>query len=135
MAGTFDFVPNTHVAEEIPPEEPNAVSFNGWEFTSKPSVPYRRKFRLTISGMRWIMNAAQDALDLTADPTHNAGLLLKFYQDNRTWDTFTYNHEYLGPINCRFASPVTIPKAIPDSKGLVPDFEITLVHHNPSWNQ
>ena len=133
MAGVFDFAPNSHVAEEIPPEQGNAVSMNGWEFTSKPSVPYRRKFKLTVSGMRWIMNSTQDALDVATNPTLNAGRLLQFWQDNLMWDTFTYDHEYLGTITCRFAAPVSVPKAIPNSNGLVPDFDITLVHHNPGF--
>jgi hypothetical protein len=133
VAGVFDFCPNTHVAEEIPPEEPSAVSMNGWDFVAKPSVPYRRKFKLTLGGMRWYLNAAGDALDLTTDPQHNAGRLLKMYQDNRKWDTFTYDHEYLGTITCRFDAPVSIPKAIQNSNGLVPDFDIQLVHHNPGW--
>ena len=133
MAGVFDFAPNTHVAEEIPPEEAAAVSMNGWEFTARPATPYRRKFRLTISGMKWYLNAAQNALDVTTNPTQNAGRLLQFYQARRKWDTFTYNHEYLGPITCRFDQPVTIPKAIANSSGLVPDFEIILIHHNPGY--
>jgi hypothetical protein len=133
VAGVFDFCPNTHVAEEIPPEEPSAVSMNGWDFVAKPSVPYRRRFKLTLGGMRWIFNAAGDALDLTTDPTHNAGRLLAMYQACRKWDTFTYNHEYLGPITCRFDAPVQIPKALTNSNGLVPEFDIQLVHHNPGW--
>lgn len=133
MAGTFDFAPNSHVAEELPPEEQDGVSMNGWEFTAKPNVPYRAKFKLTLSGMRWRMNGAGTALDTATDPTMNAGRLLNFYKSNRKWDTFTYNHEYLGAITCRFAEPVVIPKALSNSNGLIPDFEVTLIHHNPSF--
>lgn len=134
MAGVFDFVPNTHVAEEIPPDEPTATTMNGWDFVAKPSVPYRRKFKVTLSGMRWYLNRAQNSLDVTKDSLNNAGRLLAFYQQNRKWDTFIYHHEYLGAITCRFNAPVTIPKAMPNSNGLVPDFEIELVHHNPGWD-
>lgn len=133
MAGTFDFAPNSRVAEEIPPEEPNVVSFNGWDFTAKPAVPYRARFKLTLSGMRWILNPAGTALDVATDPTRNAGRLLNFYKANRTWDTFSFDHEYLGLITCRFGDPVLIPKALTNSNGLVPDFEISLIHHNPSF--
>jgi hypothetical protein len=133
VAGTFDFAPNSHVAEELPPEEQDAVSMNGWEFTSKPNTPYRAKFKLTMSGMRWRKNTAGTALDVATDPTTNAGRLLNFYKANRKWDKFIYPHEYLGNITCRFAEPVQIPKAMPDSNGLIPDFEITLIHHNPSF--
>jgi hypothetical protein len=81
--------------------------------------------------MRWRLSGS--ALDTSTDPTMNAGRLLNFYKQNRTWDTFTYNHEYLGSITCRFADPVQIPKAITNSNGLIPDFEITLIHHNPGY--
>lgn len=138
MAGIFDFVPNSHVAEEIPPEEAAAVSMNGWEFTSRPAVPYRRKFRLTIGGMRWILKPRVGypllvELDLLTTPEINAGRLLEFYKANRTFDSFTYPHEFLGDLTCRFAEPVRIPKALPNSSGLVPEFELVITHHNPSF--
>lgn len=133
MSGTFDFAPGKHTAQEVPPEEPSVTSFNGWEFTAKPGVPYRRKFRLSVSGMVWYLNSGHTALDITTDPTMNAGRLLKFYQDRRTWDTFTYPHEYLGNITCRFASAVEIPLAVPNSFGRIGPFEIMLIHHNPGY--
>lgn len=133
MAGIFDFAPDTHVAEELAPEEKPATSMNGWDFTSKPNTPYRARFKLTMSGMYWRMNDAGTALDITTEPQTNAGRLLAFYKQNRTWDNFTYHHEYLGALTVRFAEPVNIPKATADSFGLVPDFEITLIHHNPGF--
>lgn len=129
----FDFAPNSHVAEEIPPEEQDAMSMNGWEFTAKPSIPYRRKFRLVMSGMHWRMNKVQTGLDLANDPQTNAGRLMSFWLTHRKHTPFTYNHEYLGPITVRFADPVQIPKAIPNSAGLIPDFEVMLIHHNPGY--
>ena len=68
MAGIFDFAPNSHVAEEIPPDEPTATSMNGWDFVAKPAVPYRRKFKLTMSGMRWYFNSSSTGLDTNTDP-------------------------------------------------------------------
>lgn len=133
MSGIFDFAPNSHVAVEVPPDEPNVVSFNGWDFTAKPNTPYRRKFTLTISGMHWRLNEAKTQLDMDIDPLHNAGRLLEFYQKNRRWDTFQYPHEYLGLILCRFAEPLSIPAALPNSSGLIADFQTTLVHHNPGF--
>lgn len=132
MAGRFDFAPLTHVAVEEAPQEKQAMNMNGWDFNAKPSEPYRRRFRITLSGMRWMI--AGERLDLDRDPQHNAGRLLEFYRDNRTWDHFTYAHEYLGEIQVRFAEPVNIPKAIPNSDGLIPDFDLTLIHHNPGYN-
>ncbi|AGH48894.1 hypothetical protein G432_05835 [Sphingomonas sp. MM-1] len=60
----------------------------------------------------------------------NAGQLLNFYKQNRMWDTFTYHHEYLGPLTVRFAEPVNIPKAIGNSNGLIQNFGVILIHHN-----
>lgn len=132
MAGVFDFAPNSHVAEEIPPEEQDAVSLNGWEFSAKPAVPYRARFRLTLSGMYW--HAVNGVLDPNLDPQHNALRLREFYKAHRKWDTFLYGHEYLGPITCKFSDPVIIPKALPNSNGLIPDFEVILVHYNPGYD-
>jgi hypothetical protein len=130
----FDFVPNSHVAVEIAPDEQNVVSMNGWEFTSRPSTPYRRKFRLKMGGLYWRMNEAGTALDVLTDPTTNAGRLLNFYVAHRRWKSFTYQHEYLGLITCRFADGgLAIPEAILNSGGLVPEFELVLIHHNPSY--
>lgn len=131
MPGVFDFAPNSHFAVEIPPEEPSVVSFNGWDFAAKPSVPYRAKFKLQLSGMRWYLSGG--ALDTTTNPTMNAGRLLNFYKTNRRYGTFTYAHEYLGTITCRFAEPVQIPPGIPNSNGLTEAFEVTLIHHNPGY--
>lgn len=131
MPGTFDFAPNSHSAVEIAPDEQSVVSFNGWDFTSRPSLPYRRKFRLRLSGMRWYIS--NGALDVTTNPTLNAGRLLDFYRANRRYGTFTYQHEYLGSLTCRFAEALAIPEALPNAAGLIDAFEVTLVHHSPSY--
>lgn len=131
MPGAFDFAPNSHLAVELPPEELGVVSFNGWDFTAKPSVPYRARFRLTLTGMRWYLSGG--ALDVTTNPTMNAGRLLNFYKTNRRFGTFTYAHEYLGTITCRFAESVQIPAAIPSSNGLIEVIELGLIHHNPGF--
>ncbi len=106
---------------------------NGWEFTAKPVDPYRRQFVAELYGLRWYMSNDGFGLDLTTDTLHNAGFLLQFYREHRRYKPFYLQHEYLGLIQCRFASPVTIPKALPDSGGLIDVFEVTLVHHNPSY--
>lgn len=133
MSALFDFAPNSHVAEEIPPEQPEVRSLNGWDYTVKPAVPYRRKFSLKLSGMRWVLNEAGDGLECNIDPHNNAGRLLKFWQDHLNHTPFTYKHEYLGNLQVRFAGSVNIPKSIGNSGGLIPEFEITLVHHNPGY--
>lgn len=134
MSGTFDFCTTSRVVQELPPDETSAVSFNGWEFTSKPAIPYRRSFNVTLHGMRWYINSAGTGLDVTTNPGQNAGRLLNFYQSNRTWDVFTLNHEYLGPITCRFQQPLTIPPAIPNSGGAIGPFDVKLIHYNPGYS-
>lgn len=131
MSGTFDFCDTSRTAVEIPPDDGMPINFNGWEFSARPSVPYRRKFTVTLTGMRWYLGSG--TLDLTTNPKRNAGRLLKFYRENGMWDVFSYNHEYLGNILCKFAAPVNVPKAEPDSDGKIGAFDITLIHHNPAY--
>ena len=101
------------------------------EFTSKPTQPLQRKFKVTLSGLVWYLGSG---LDTTTDPSHNAGRLEQFYQANRLWDSFTYTHEFYGDLTCRFAAQVLIPKALPDSGGLLVPLEITLIHANPAYS-
>ena len=133
MSGTFDFAPNRHTPEELAPTETSAVSFRGWEFTSKPNTPYRPIYKLTLYGMRWYLNAAGTAFDLTTNPTFNAARLRKFYLDNRTWDSYAYTHQTLGAMTCRFATPVNIPLALPNSGGLIDKFEVMIIQSNPGY--
>lgn len=133
MAGTFDFCLGTRVVEEIPPEETTVVSFRGWDFTSRPNTPYRAKFRVMLYGLRWYLNGAGTAFDVTTDPTHNAGRLRDFYIANRQWDTFTFAHETLGNLTVRFTAPAVPPASLPRAGGLIAPFEVTLVHHNPGY--
>jgi len=126
MPGLFDFAPNSHVAVEIPPEEQSGVSFNGWSFAARPSTPYAAKFKLSLSGMRWVLAGAQ--LDISTDAPINAGRLLMFYRENRKYGKFFYDHEFLGTLECRFAEPVQIPAALPNSNGLIDTFEVNRGH-------
>lgn len=106
---------------------------NGWDFVAKPQVPYKAKWKVTLDGLKWYLNATGDGLDTTTDPEHNAGRLLMFYRSHRQHVVFQYQHEYLGLLNVRFAEPVQLPKAIPNSSGLVDRMEVTIVHHNPGY--
>lgn len=87
----------------------------------------------------WVLNTvsinAQNSLglDTTTSPTINAGRLLDFYRQHRTWDSFYLNHEYLGVIRVRFSKPVVIPEGKEDSVGLIEPFDIELIEHNPSY--
>lgn len=127
----FDFCPNSHVAVEQSPEEPKVTSFNGWTFTSKPAVPFAPSYRLKLGGLRWYLTGS--ALNTTTNPTLNAGRLRQFYITHRLFEVFTYPHEFLGNIDCRFAEPVNIPEAIINSGGLCPEFEVVIIRHNPGY--
>lgn len=133
VLGTFDFAPGTTVWEEMQPPETAVVSFRGWDFTAKPSTPYRPNYKLSLRGMRWYLNAAGTALDLTTNPHTNAGRLRAFYIANRTWASFYYTHEVLGTALYKFVSPVQIPPALVNSGGLIDTFEVMIVQVNPGY--
>lgn len=129
----FDFCDTSRVIQEIPPDDQQIQTMNGWDFASKPKIPYRRKFKTKLFGMVWYMNTLGTALDITTDLKHNAGKLLEFYRNHRLWDSFLINHEYLGQIRVRFSKPVIIPEAKPDTGGHIDEFEIELIEYNPSY--
>ena len=129
---TFDFCPNTRAAETIMPEEPTIRDFNGWDYTPTPVLPLRRRFKITLEGLRWYFND-NGTIDLVTDPEHNAGVLEAFYMTHRKHKPFDYAHEWLGTLQLRFENPVSIPKALPNSNGLLDSFEIMTIHHDPTY--
>lgn len=133
MAGVFDFCPNSLVPETLPPEVQPVVSLNGWTFASRPSVPYAKKFKVTLHGMRWYLQA-NGLFDSTTDTTRNARRLEQFYETNGIWDKFTWTHPHFGLLNVRFSQPVTVPMGIANSNGLISAFEITLLHVDPAYS-
>lgn len=133
MSGTFNFCPNSLVPETLVPEDSTGTSMNGWFFASKPKVPYQRKFRVTLYGLRWYLNT-NGTYNTTASPTTNARLLEQFYQANGRWDNFAWAHPHLGTLQVRFAEPVNVPKAEPNSNGLIEELEVVLVEHNPAYS-
>lgn len=132
MAGTFDFCPKSLVPEILPPESPAVVSLNGWTFSSKPSIPYAKKFKVTLHGLRWYLQS-NGLFDETTDPTYNARKLEKFYETNGLWDKFLWTHPHIGVMNVRFAQAVQIPMGIANSNGMIAAFEITLIHADPAY--
>lgn len=128
----FDFCPTTRVAETMAPDEPTIRDMNGWDYTPNPVLPYRRRFKLILEGLRWY-TTEHGFLDLVHDREHNAGALENFYAYHRKHIPFEYEHEWLGVLLLRFDGPVNIPRAIPNSGGLVEPLEITAIHHNPSY--
>jgi hypothetical protein len=132
MSGTFDFCPNSLVPETLPPDSPAVVSLNGWTFSSKPSIPYQKRFKVTLHGLRWHLQS-NGLFDVTTNPTINARRLEQFYETNGIWDKFAWTHPHFGLLNVRFSSPVIVPMGIENSNGLIPAFEINLIHADPAY--
>lgn len=132
MSGTFNFCPGSTVPETIVPDEVSVVTFNGWQFASKPRVPFCRRFKVQLHGMRWYLNA-DGTYDASTDPTHNARALELFYQQTRLWDNFSWNHPHLGTLQVRFAEKLNIPAAPANSNGNLAPVEVQLIEHNPGY--
>lgn len=133
MAGVFDFCPGRIVPRTKPPTPAGrGMTMNGWTFTSKPAVPYQKTFVLRLQGLRWFLLPA-GGYDVVTMPLFNARRLELFYEQNGVWDNFDFPHPHLGTIRCRFAEPVEVPEAAPNSGGLIEAFEVTLIQHNPGY--
>lgn len=127
----FDFCTESRVIKEIAPDEASPVNLNGWEYAVKPSNPYQRSFSAKLYGLRWYLGST--TLDLSTDKIHNAGRLLKFYEEHRLYKPFTLHHEYLGPIKCRFKSAVNLEPGVDNSNGLIEEVEIMMLHVDPRF--
>lgn len=133
MAGTFTFCPNGQVPKIISPEPTSVISMNGWQATSKPSIPYQKRFSVMLHGLTWFTNPTTGLFDTTTKPTVNARLFELFYEANQTWDTFTWKHPHIGDLTVRFFTKVDVPPGKENSGGLIDPFEIQLIHHNPGF--
>lgn len=131
---TFDFCPNSYVPTTLPPEVGTGfTSTTGWNFTSRPTAPYQRRFKLKLYGLRWFIDDATGLYDVNEAPQINARVLEIFYAKRQTWLPFNFNHQHLGPMICRFASAVQVPEAEPNSNGFINPVEVTLIEHNPGY--
>lgn len=130
---TFDFCPDTQVPEMLPREQASVVTMNGWTFTSKPTTPFVKSYKLTLHGLYWFLDANEE-FDHTTDAEHNARALELFYEEHELWKPFDWTHPHTGVEEpYRFKIPVTVPKAIPNSNGLIEPLEIQLIQHNPGY--
>ena len=129
----FDFCEESRVAEMIAPQEPEVKDFNGWVYNPTPTLPFRPTFKVTLEGLRWYLKPCGSRLDLITDRNRNAGRLQDFYRRHRQHVPFDFEHEYMGTIEVRFASPVNVPKGIKDSGGLIEPLELTMILHNATY--
>lgn len=130
----FNFCPNSRVVETIAPEEPSIKDFNGWDYAPKPVLPYRPMYKITLEGLRWRFYS-DGRLDYETDPETNAGLLEKFYSTHRKFKPFHFQHEWMGMMELRFQNPVSVPKAVPNSGGLVEPIEVMAILNNPTYRE
>jgi len=130
---TFNFCPNSLVPKILPPDPTSVVSMNGWQATSKPSIPYQKRFSVMLHGLRWYTNKTTGLFDTATNPTVNARVLEMFYEAHQNWDPFLWTHPHLGQLTCRFNTAVQIPPGKENSGGFIDAFEIQLIHHNPSF--
>lgn len=130
----FNFCPNSLVPELIPREGPSVVTMNGWTFTSKPTTPFVKSWNVTLSGLHWRLDE-NDHYDATDRPETNAKALEDFYQAHEMWAPFNWTHPHTGQLGeYRFKAPVVVPKALPNSGGLIEPFQIQLIEHNPGYS-
>jgi len=128
----FDFCPNRLVAETLPPEPVAGMSMNGWQFSSKPKVPFQQSFKVTLHGLTWYLQS-NGLYDSTTNLTFNARRFELFYQAHGTWDEFSWTHPHLGALSVKFKTAVAVPKALVNSSGLIEAFEIMLINSNPGY--
>lgn len=129
----WDFCPGLMVPRTKPPQLRQGMSMNGWNFSSRPSVPYQKTFVVKLQGMTWYLRDGTDLYDSSTNPELNARRFELFYEKVGTWDSFQFPHPHLGLLEARFAAAVEVPEAIPNSGGLIEGFDVTLIHHNPGY--
>lgn len=130
---TFNFSPGRLVPETMPPEPMTGMTMNGWSFSSRPNVPYQRRFRLKLYGLRWYLDPVTDFYDATINPNFNANNLEQFYSRHQTWNPFSFTHPHLGALTVRFAQAVQVPPSPEGSNGWLEAVEVMMIHHNPGY--
>ena len=137
MSYTFEFCPERNVPETLPRQGNDpVVTMGGWQFTSRPTAPYQRRFKITLHGLRWYLDDKDGTYDLVTDPKFNARLLEKFYEVHETWKPFLWQHQHLSPrpLLVRFASAVTVPAGDKNSGGFIAPVEVNFIEHNPGFS-
>lgn len=129
----WDFCPGRMVPRTKPPQATVGVSMNGWQFSSRPTVPFQKTFLVKLHGLTWYLNDASGLFDPLTDARFNARRFEQFYEEHGTWKPFTFPHPHFGNILCRFAAAPEVPEGIPNSGGLIEGFDVQLVEHNPGY--
>ena len=131
---TFGFCPDGRVPTTLPPDVGNGFTSNtGWNFSARPTAPYQRRFKVKLYGLRWHIDEATGLYDVDETPNVNARVLEIFYAQHQTWRPFAFDHPHLGPMTCRFATPVQVPEGVENGGGHIDAVEVTLIEHNPGY--
>lgn len=99
----------------------------GYSFATDGKAPPIRELTLDFTGYKWYVDNERNIDTETNKDINNMGALRDFYLSHLTHKTFYYKHPSDGEIVVRFKEPLSIPKAKPDSGGVVEDFQITLI--------
>jgi hypothetical protein len=133
------FMWDRHKVETQYPESSIRVQFgNSYQFAAPPDSPDQRIFKLDFTGFKYYMTQSMvmvsgspvytQTVDLTTNQyINNVGALEAFYQAQRLYNKFTYNHPSAGSVVVRFSKPLLVPKGTPGGNGVVEDFQILLV--------
>lgn len=129
----FIFAPNSQVPVTLAPDPVQGMSMNGWQFSARPTVPYQKKFKVTLYGMKWFLNPTTDLYDAATQPEINARALEIFYETHGTWAPFYWKHPHLGDLLVRFSAKVDVPEGLVNSDGTIDKFDVNFIHHNPGY--
>lgn len=134
MPETFGFSPNSQVASIVPREAGGGINLNGWQFSSRPTSPFQRRFKVVLHGLRWYLNGTTGYFDTTTAPTLNARLLEEFYSRHETWQEFNWYHPHLNTtFLVKFANPVIVPPGAVNSGGFIEPLEVMFIESNPGY--
>lgn len=100
---------------------------NGYSFATDGKAPPIRELTLDFTGYKWYLNSEGEIDPEVNKNINNMGALRDFFLSHLTHKQFIYNHPSDGEIYVRFKEPLSIPKAKPDSGGIVEDFQVTLI--------
>lgn len=126
---TFDFFVSNW--ELVYPEEGMSVQYGGsYIFSSAPTSPSQRTFKLAMVGIQYFLNGsgniyAGNALtDAPLDYARNAKRLEDFYVEHKQWKEFIYPHPVYGNLTCKFGKPLALPKLV--GNGVIGAFDLEL---------
>lgn len=99
----------------------------GYSFATDGKSPIIRELVLYFTGYKWYLNEDGSIDTETNKNINNMGALRDFFFEHKTHKEFIYNHPADGEVVVRFKEALKIPKAKPDSGGIVEDFQVTLI--------